>query len=54
MIEKVLLYFFKKKTGKIYSIDQSIPNGLVIYIFKKRLVMLIRSALKNQKENLYR
>jgi len=49
MIKKVLQYFLKKY-GKTYIIDQSIPNGLVIYIFKKRLVMLIRGTLKTRRK----
>src|SRR5690606_16004986 len=49
MIKKVLQYFLLK-FGKTYAIDQSIPNGLIVYIFKKRLIMLIRGIFKTRKK----
>jgi len=47
---KFFLQKLLKTFGKTYTIDQSIPNGLVIYIFKKRLVMLIRGTLKTRRK----
>ncbi len=50
MIKKV----FQKlllKSGKAYTIDPNIPDGLFYYKLKERLIMLIRGIIKTGKKN---